>query len=405
MPPAADAPGEHLVANVGHFVRLLRRAGLRIGPGAALDAVRAVAAVDVFARPQFYWALHATLISRREDHGVFDEAFRLFWRDPMGAESALAMLLPQVRAPAPRTMSRRVSEAWRAPPPLTAPPPAPERVELDAFLTPSEVEVLRTRDFEQMSADELARARALVRRLDLGVRPLPRRRWRPDPAGAVDPARTVRAALARGGEPLELLRRARQTRPPALVCLLDISGSMGRYSEMVLRFVHALLAARRRGHAFTFATRLTNITRQLRHHDVDVALARAGAAVADWGGGTQLGAMLAEFNRRWSRRVLAEGAIVLLVTDGLERADPARLAEESARLQRSCRRLIWLNPLLRFDGFEPRAGGVRALLPHVDDHRPVHDLASLDALAAALAGPQRRRATTTRKPPRSRATG
>ncbi len=387
MAEVAAAPsGERLLANIGHFVRLLRRAGLRLGPGAALDAARAAAAVDVFERTQFYWALHATLITRHEDHGIFDEAFRLFWRDPMGAESALALLLPQVRAPAPRTMSRRVSEAWRAPPPPgTAPPPAAERVELDAWLAPSEVEALRTRDFDQMSAAELTRARGLVRQLDLGVRPIVRRRWRPDDAGAVDPVRTVRAALRRGGMPIELLRRARQTRPPAVVCLLDISGSMGRYAEMVLRFVHVLLAARRRGHAFTFATRLTNITRQLRHRDVDAALAQAGQAVVDWGGGTQLGASLEEFNRRWSRRVLAQGAIVLLVSDGLERADPARLGEQAARLRRSCRRLIWLNPLLRFEGFEPRAAGVRALLPHVDDHRPVHDLASLETLAAALA--------------------
>jgi uncharacterized protein with von Willebrand factor type A (vWA) domain len=378
--------GRRLVANVTYFVRLLRRAGLRVGPGAAVDAARAVGAVDATVRDQFYWALHATLIRRHEDHGLFDEAFRLFWRDPGGMQSALSLLLPQMVTPQQRALSRRVSEAWRAPPVAKpAVPSGPERIEIDAFMAPSDLEVLRTRDFDQMSAAELAEARALIRRMDLGLRPIVRRRWRADPIGArIDPAATLRAALRRGGELHDLARRRRIVRPPAIVALCDISGSMGRYSEMVLRFLHVLLADRRRGQVFLAATRLTNVTRLLRHRDVDVALAACGRTVQDWGGGTRLGAMLGEFNRRWSRRVLAEGAVVLLVTDGLERDDPAALAAEAARLRRSCRRLIWLNPLLRFAGFEPLAGGVRALLPNVDDHRPVHDLASLADLAAAL---------------------
>src|SRR5689334_12551281 len=236
-----------------------------------------------------------------------------------------------------------------------------------------------------MSAEELARARELVRRLDLGVRPLVTRRTRPAARGPIDPARTVRAALRRGGELAVLRRRARVERPPAIVVLCDISGSMGRYSEMLLRFVHALLADRGRGHAFLFATRLSNVTRALRHRDVDDALARCGREVTDWASGTRLGACLRDFNRTWSRRVLATGAVVLLVTDGLDREDAAGLADAAARLRRSCRRLIWCNPLLRYAGFEPRAAGVRALLPNVDEHRPIHDLDSLEALARALA--------------------
>ena len=377
-----------LAANVVHFVRLLRRAGMTVGPGDALDAERAVAAVDILRKEQFYAALHATLVRRHADHELFDEAFRLFWRDPMGATSALALLLPQVRTPTQRSISRRLSEAWRPPPPGEPPATPQQPPRIDTFLAYSADEVLRRRDFDQMSADELARARELVRRMDARVRTITTRRTRAANRGRhVDPARTVREAMRHGGELARLRWRRRIERPPAIVALCDISGSMGRYSEMLLRFVHALLAHRGRGHVFVFATHLSNATRTLRRHrDVDQALAQLGTEVTDWASGTRLGACLREFNRAWSRRVLAQGAIVLLVTDGLDRDDPDILRVESARLHRSCRHVIWLNPLLRYAGFEPKASGIQALLPNVDDHRPVHDLVSLDALARSLAG-------------------
>jgi uncharacterized protein len=381
-----EPSGERLAANIVHFTRLLRRTGMRVGPGDTLDAQRAVAAIDIVQREQFYWALHAVLVRRHADHALFDEAFRLFWRDPMGARSALSLLLPQVRAPTNRTISRRLSEAWRPPAATDAAPRRDEQPpRVDTFLAYSSDEVLRTRDFDQMSAEELARARAVVRRFALDVRPLVTRRNRPALRGEVDRARTIRAALRGGGELIALHHRARIERPPVLVALCDISGSMGRYSEMLLRFLHAVLVERGRGHVFVFATRLSNITRTLRHRDPDAALARCGKDVSDWASGTRLGASLHEFNRTWSRRVLAQGAVVLLVTDGLDREDTGGLAAEAARLRRSCRRLIWLNPLLRYAGFEPRAAGVRALLPNVDEHRPVHDLDSLEGLGRALA--------------------
>jgi uncharacterized protein with von Willebrand factor type A (vWA) domain len=393
----AEPTGERLAANVVHFVRLLRRAGLRVGPGDTLDAQRAVAAVDIMQREQLYWALHAVLVRRQPDHALFDEAFRLFWRDPMGLQSALALLLPQMKTPTTRTVSRRLSEAWR-PPSLAPAAPREQPPQIDTFLAYSADEVLRTRDFDQMSADELARARAAVRELRLDVRPLVTRRTRPALRGEIDRARTIRAALRGGGELIALRHRDRIARPPAIVALCDISGSMGRYAEMLLRFLHALLVERNHGHVFLFATRLTNVTRTLRHRDVDAALARCGKDVTDWSSGTRLGASLHEFNRTWSRRVLAQGAVVLLVTDGLDREDATGLGEEAARLRRSCRRLIWLNPLLRYAGFEPRAAGVRALLPNVDEHRPVHDLASLEALAAALGGRAARRRDPRERP-------
>jgi uncharacterized protein with von Willebrand factor type A (vWA) domain len=387
---AEPAATSRLAANVLHFTRLLRRAGLRLGPASALDALAAASAVDVLRRDELYWALHAVLVKRPEDSELFDQAFRLFWRDPLGAApamAALAQLLPHVRLPRPPALSRRVAEAWRSP--SGAGKAAAERAEADAALTFSADEVLRCRDFEQMSAAELARAKRIAARLAAAPRPVRTRRFAPDPHGArIDLARTARDSRKTFGDMAPLRFRARVRRPPPLVVLCDISGSMGRYSEVLLHFLHALLGARERVHAFLFATRLTPVTRLLRRRDPDEALARCGRQVVDWGGGTRLRACLREFNRAWSRRLLGHGAVVLLVTDGLDR-DPeaAALAAEADRLHRSCRRLVWLNPLLRWEGFTPRAQGVRALLPHVDEHRPVHNLDSLEALARALAAP------------------
>ncbi len=374
-----------LAENVVHFTRLLRGAGFRLGPASALDALAAVSTVDVVHREEFYWGLHAALVRRPEDFDLFDQAFRLFWRDPSGGDPALAQLLPHVRVPPAFTISRRIAEAWRPPSPTGKAPP--EKVEFDAALTFSADEVLSTRDFEQMSAEELARAKRIVARMVVALRPVRTRRFTPDPHGnRIDLARTVRDSRKTFGDLAPLRFRSRVLQPPPLVVLCDISGSMGRYSEMLLHFLHALLAARSRVHAFLFATRLTNVTRVLRRRDVDEALARCGREVQDWAGGTRLRACLREFNRSWSRRVLGQGAIVLLVTDGLDRDPEPGLDAEADRLHRSCRRLIWLNPLLRWEGFQPRAQGVKALLPHVDEHRPVHNLESLEALEKALAG-------------------
>ncbi|MEO8704593.1 MAG: VWA domain-containing protein [Kofleriaceae bacterium] len=376
--------GATLAANVVHFVRLLRRAGLRVGPGATIDAAAAASVVDVLQREQLYWALHAVLVHHHADHALFDDAFKLFWRDPAAATNVLSLLVPHMRTPTTRTVSRRLSEAWRPPEPAT-PPAAQRPPKLDTFLAHSTDEVLRRRDFDQMSADELARARVLVARVAAKLPRVITRRTRPSSHGRrLDPARTVREALRNHGELARLHRRRRVERLPSIVAVCDISGSMGRYSEMLLRFFHVLQAGRR-GHVFTFATHLTNVTRTLRHRDVDRSLALLGSEVTDWASGTRLGHCLRELNVKWSRRVLASGAIVLLVTDGLDREDGALVAAEAARLRRSCRRLIWLNPLLRYAGFEPRAAGVRSLLPNVDEHRPIHDLASIEALAAALA--------------------
>lgn len=372
-----------LAENVIHFTRLLRGAGLRLGPASGLEAIAAAASVDVLHREELFWALHSVLVKRPEDFDLYDQAFRLFWRAPAGAQPVLDQLLVQVKVPPAPAISRRLSEAWR--PPQPSGPSTAERGEVDAVLTFSAEEVLRSRDFDQMSADELAQARRIVTRMAVVQRPVRTRRFTPDPHGErLDLARTVRDSRKTFGDLAPLRYRTRVLLPPPLVILCDISGSMGRYSEMMLHFLHALLNARTRVHAFLFATRLTNVTRLLRRRDADEALARVGREVQDWSGGTRLRACLRDFNRTWSRRVLGQGAVVLLVTDGLDRDSEPGLATEADRLHRSCRRLIWLNPLLRWEGFQPRAQGVRALLPNVDEHRPVHNLDSLEALGRAL---------------------
>jgi uncharacterized protein with von Willebrand factor type A (vWA) domain len=388
-----DPAGGQLAAHVVRFARVLRGAGLPIGPGRIHDALRAAAEVGLERRDDLYWALHATLVSRAEHHPIFDEGFRMLWRVPESLPGAIAAFLATAPAPgsAGRDVTRRLAEALATStgaPRSSAPRSARRGPEVDARLAWSERETLRRKDFEQMSAAELREAEEAIAAMRLPAPDVPARRLRPDPrAGRIDLRATLRASLRSGQASIPLRWRSARPRPPALVAVCDVSGSMARYARMLLRFMHALAGGRERVHSFTFGTRLTNVTRHLRHRDGDAALAAVGRAVRDWEGGTRIGASLREFNLRWSRRVLGQGAIVLLVTDGLDRDDARGLAEETERLRRSCRRLVWLNPLLRYQDFEPRAAGVRAMLPHVDDFRPVHDLESLGQLVEALTTP------------------
>ena len=398
MPPSPetspDAPGR-LGANLLYFARTLRAAGLPIGSGAVLDAVRAIEAVGVARRDDFYWALHAVFVRRADQRPLFDEAFHVFWRNPKLLERVTSLLLPTIHVPPQgdaRPLSRRLSEALFAGREREARTrESDNEIELDATLTWSDREVLRSRDFEQMSAAELAAAKAAIARLRTAIPSAPTRRYRPHPHGAlIDMRATLRRSLRFGSGAVELARRRRRRNPSPIVVLCDISGSMSRYSRVLLHFAHALARDRTRVFSFAFGTRLTNVTRQLRDRDVDAAIERAGAEVADWDGGTRIGRCLAMFNREWSRRVCGQGAVVLFITDGLDRDVGEGLESQAERLRKSCRRLIWLNPLLRYDGFEPRAAGMRALLPHVDELRPVHNLESLEDLCAALVAPPAR---------------
>jgi uncharacterized protein with von Willebrand factor type A (vWA) domain len=388
-----------LAANITHFARALRKAGLPVGTGRVVDAVRAVEVAGFGNKHDFYYTLEACFVSRPEHRQVFAQVFRLYWRDPRFMEHMMSLLTPLVRGlnapPEPSAAERRAAEALldgAEAPPLPPREEEGEEVEFDATLTFSADEKLKRMDFEQMSTAELAQARRAIARLDLPVRPIASRRTAVDPRGRVADWRgTMRAALRSGGDIRQLAMRSRRNRWPNLVALCDISGSMSSYSRMILHFLHAAANARGAGwaqvHAFTFGTRLTNITRHLRNRDVDTALAAAGQEARDWEGGTRIGASLHTFNRDWSRRVLGQGAVVLLITDGLDRDDPDRLTLEMERLHLSARKLIWLNPLLRWDGFAPKARGVRAILPEVDSFRACHSLASLEELAETLTRP------------------
>jgi len=402
-PPEARLPETgRLAENIAHFARALRRAGLPVGPGRVADAIRAVAAAGFTEREDFYWTLHAVFVSRPEERVIFHQAFRLYWRDPQFLEHMMSFMLPSLKgvqenrraeAGEKRAAAALLGDARPEPPPL--PPGMQEQdaeIEIDARATQSAEERLKTLDFEQMSPEEVAEARRMLARLSLPVKPLMSRRMTAAAAGTrIDARATIRAALRHGGEVTELRLQKPRIRWPNLVVICDISGSMSQYSRMLLHFLHAVANRRGQGwarvHGFTFGTRLTNITRHMRARDVDAALAAAGAEAQDWSGGTRIGACLATFNRDWSRRVLGQGAVVLLVTDGLERDDTGLLRHEIERLHLSCRRLIWLNPLLRWDGFAPKASGIRAMLPHVDSFRAGHSIASLEGLARVVSDP------------------
>ena len=376
-----------LADNIVHFARALREAGVPLGPGAVLDALAAVEAAGFGAREDFHATLHAVFVKKHEHSLLFDQAFAIFWKRKGLLEKLIAMMSPQ--APSQRKPERAEAGASRVADALfksapAEPKPAPS-LELDAKFTVSEKEILRSKDFAQMSAAEIEEARRLIKALVMPDDSRRTRRFAPSPQRVrIDARRSFRRSLQPGGL-IDLKFRRAVERPPAVVALCDISGSMSEYTRLFLHFLHAL-GETRRVSTFLFGTRLTNVTRAMRSRDPDEALAQCAGLAVDWSGGTRIGAALARFNRDWSRRVLGQGAIALLFTDGLEREGVEQLAAETERLRRSSRRLIWVNPLLRFDGFAAKAQGVRAMLPHVDSFRPIHNLASMADLCGALSG-------------------
>jgi uncharacterized protein with von Willebrand factor type A (vWA) domain len=398
MPEASEG---RLPENVMHFARVLRTAGMPVGTHQVLAALDAVAVAGIGRREDFYWTLAAVFVDRREQRELFDQAFHMFWRDPDLLGRIMHMMLPKVEGlPAERDRNHhRLQEAFGrgAPESPKLEQEAQQEIEIDAFLSFSSRELLQQMDFESMTGAELAATRQLIARLRLPLREVRTRRLARDPRGArIDGRATLRAAIAGQGDIIPLRRAAQRTVPPPLVVLVDISGSMSRYARMFLHFVHALSnnpnPSRQRVSVLLFGTRLTSITRELRQRDVDVALDRVSARVKDWAGGTRIGTCLHDFNRLWSRRLLGQNASVLLLTDGLDRDGGAGLEAEMERLHKSCRQLIWLNPLLRFDGFEARAAGIVAMRPHVDLFLPAHNLDSLADLGEILAArsPSRR---------------
>jgi uncharacterized protein with von Willebrand factor type A (vWA) domain len=375
-----------LAENILYFARALRAAGIPVGPGAVLDALAAVQAAGVGTREDFYWTLHAVFVKRHEHSLIFDQAFRIFFRNRGYLDKLVASLLPQPPQRPPETPTpgaQRVEEALFAG--LRERERLKPDVEIDARLTVSDRELLQKKDFAQMTAVEIAAAKDAIKHLVLSLDEVKTRRLAPHRHGhLIDMRRTLRASLKAGGAVIDLKYLGPRTKAPPIVALLDISGSMSQYTRLFLHFLHAVTDARKRVHTFMFGTRLTNVARALKQKDPDEALAAVTASVEDWSGGTRIGTSLKAFNKLWARRVLTQGAIVLLITDGLERDPDERLGFEIDRLHRSCRRLIWLNPLLRFSGFEAKAKGIRAMLPHVDELRPIHNLESMGELVRAL---------------------
>ena len=384
----------HLAENVLHFARILRASGLAIGPDRVHVALNALTLSGVDHRDDAHAALAATLTKSRADRPIFDEAFRIFWRDPDLESKVRAMLLPQVESRTGQQKSpmanRRLAAAF-FPHAATqrAKPSGTQEIKFDAALTFSAEERLRRADFETMSADEWTEAKRVIAQLRLPLAPVKTRRTESSIHGKeLDLKASLRASIRAGGDVWPMVMKRAKEIPPPLVVLADVSGSMERYTRMLLYFLHAICAGNRRVETFLFGTRLTRITRELTHRDIDQAVAKVEDRVSDWGGGTRIGPCLKTFNHEWSRRVLAQRATVLLITDGLDRDDGGLLANEMARLKRSTRELIWLNPLLRYAEFEAKPAGVRSMLPHVDRFLPVHNIDSLTALGKILSTPR-----------------
>ena len=376
----------HLLHNLLIFGNVLRHLGLGTHPGRMLDVLRALEYVDIGRRQDFYHTLRVLLVHRRRDLPLFDEAFRTFWRRPPDRSTTMDL--------------RSLGEQRRYRQPQVGPPPLEERNSSDPTDTRSDApvdnievtqtysarEVLRQKDFARFTADEVSHAKAMMGQMvwDLGSRRT--RRWASGQGRGqqLDLRTTLRRTLKYGGEAVELSHRRRKVRPRALVLLCDVSGSMERYTRMLLHFIHALTGELERVETFLFATRLTRVTQQLQYRDIDRAVNEVSQAVPDWSGGTRIGENLKRFNFRWARRVLGWGAVVLVISDGWDTGEPLLLAQEMERLQRGSYRVVWLNPLLGVEGYQPLAQGMQAALPFVDDFLPVHNLTSLEELAQHL---------------------
>ena len=386
---AADVDGGRIAENILLFARLLRASGLNVGPDKVLLGVQAVIEAGIRDQRTLYWALHAVFVNRRSEREIFNQAFVMFWRDPGFINQMLSLMVPGLRAgeaPDDKALSRRVSESLFK----HADRPAPQdedQIEIDAEGTFSQAEILQAKDFEQMSAEELVRARAAIRRMSLPFEEIRTRRFVASrDRGRIDLRRILRETAAKGADHLQLHRKRPATKRPPLVVLCDISGSMDTYARVLLHFLHALTNDRDRVFSFLFGTHLTHVTRSLKARDPDVAVAKIGRQVTDWSGGTRIGAALADFNRHWARRVLGQNATVLLITDGLDRDGAQGLELAARRLRASCRRLVWLNPLMRYDRYQPIATGAEALSRNVSEMRSCHNLKCLSDLAVALRG-------------------
>lgn len=376
-----------LAANILMFCRTLRKAGLPVGPGRIIDALAAVRRAGLERRDEFYWALRAVLVNDPAQFRLFDQAFHVYFRNPRLLERMMSLLLPTLErvdeGSAADAPVRRLLEALSAGGVIDDARDA--KLGVDHSGTWSRREVLRRKDFEDMSLEEQSQAKELLRAEIHLLGEVQTRRFRASRQGhRYDLRRSMRLVLRNNGQLVELARKRRLARPPSLTLICDISGSMSRYSRAFLYFAHVMSQRHRDVHTFVFGTRLTNVTRRLADKDVDRAMAAVAKGAQDWDGGTRIAECLERFNVDWSRRVLAHNAVVVLLSDGLERDSEADLDFQMQRLRRSCRGLIWINPMLRYAAFEPRATGIRTMLPHVDLFLPAHNIESLGRLSRVL---------------------
>ncbi len=404
MPEPAIVPGM-ILRNITHFARRLRSAGIKVGTGHVMELVHALQAVGLQRRTDVQAAMQAIVVYQPDQIPVFQREFDRFWRDVLRAQPPLfdsrlepdesnASNPPEERDEQSAERKRTedaTGEAEQTTLSVSAEDVAEDADTEDHEAPPQDVlmfsseEALRKKDFGQYTPDEMARARRLMSRIDwrLGTRKT-RRMERAHKGETIDQRAMLRSAMRQGGIPLELRYRKRKDKMRPLVLICDISGSMDRYARTLLQFVHTLETGLDNVEVFVFGTRLTRITRELRKRDVDQAITDVVNAVDDWSGGTRIGEAIRDFNFRWSRRVLRSNATVVLISDGWDRGDPALLGSEMARLQRSCRRLVWLNPLLGAPGYQPLTQGIKASLPYIDYFMPIHNLQSLEALADLL---------------------
>ncbi len=388
MPELVDFPlneqdyrGGKLLENLLLFGQLCKQLGMTVTPHSMIEVARALEFIDLGHKADFYYSLRTLIVTRQRDLALFDQAFRAFWRPPPEGRVAL-------NPPPPLEWASQRKQQFL--PPLGATvAPEDQTIADDSRLiaiipTHSANEVLRYKNFADMSPDEIAAAKRLMQRLPWSLGARRSRRFTAGKGASLDIRRAFRRNMRYAGEMIDLPTRRLKIKPRPLVVLCDISGSMERYTRLLLHFLHVLAGNVYQVESFVFSTQLHRITRPLRHKSVDLALREIGITVNVWGGGTRTDAALHSFNYRWSRRVLGHGAVVLLITDGWDRGDPALLTHEIARLQRNCYRLIWLNPLLGDDRYAPLTQGAQAMLPFVDDFLPVHNLASLEMLAEQL---------------------
>jgi hypothetical protein len=383
----------NLLRNLLLFGRVLRGLGLDVNPGRMIDLVTALQFISIGNRSDFYHAARALLVHRHEDIAGFDEAFDFFWRrrGPRLASADLNALGERRRRRRPQVVPPPLHEGTEVHDEGTA-SDSDEPPLLQAQLTFSAREILRRKDFGELTGEETEAVRRMMSEIVWRVRERKTARRRPGHGRLLDLRRTVRRNLKYGGEILDWAEREPKVKPRPLVIIADVSGSMERYTRLLLLFTYGVARALdQKIEAFVFSTRLTRITRQLRERNLDRALREVSQAVPDWSGGTRIGDALRSFNFEWGRRVLGHGALTLVISDGWDCGEPAILRDEIARLQRNSRRLIWLNPLLGAPEYEPLTRGIQTALPYIDDFLPVHNLASLEELAKHLGGLSERR--------------